>query len=404
MRILMVLDANDKRGMFRHGFFLAKAMARGGHKVTIVYIDNEESIAEEDGVTIYRIAGFIQKLWFIYSQSNIRHHGPIPDWLIVKKLRAIIRNELPEVIHVHGWVLYSVARLKREINTPVITTLHDYGFICPTKTLLNNDQVICRDTPSLVNCLRCACTYYGLIKGVLTLYGIKKHMKLLRTSIDYYVAVSKFVKERYDCQLRVHKKSSVLPNFLSDHSRCDEMDPQRIILPGDFILFVGSSSSAKGVNILIDAYQKINTDVKLVLIGVNNYDFSVLHNKQIIAIEGQPHYVVMDAWRRCRFGVVPSVWPEPCPTVALEAMSCGKALIASEVGGLRDIMVQGETGILVPPGDSETLGLAIRTLLDHPCMAEEMGVRGRLRVRQFYDMANIIRRLEKIYCGVANEL
>ena len=59
----------------------------------------------------------------------------------------------------------------------------------------------------------------------------------------------------------------------------------------------------------------------------------------------------MIGWKHCAVGVVPSVWPEPFPQVAIEAMACGKPVIASAVGGMGDMVIDGESGLLVEPGN-----------------------------------------------------
>ncbi|HPU96679.1 MAG TPA: glycosyltransferase family 4 protein [Candidatus Hydrogenedentes bacterium] len=80
---------------------------------------------------------------------------------------------------------------------------------------------------------------------------------------------------------------------------------------------------------------------------------------------------------------VPSVWEEPFGLTALEAMAIGRPVIASAVGGLRETVRHGETGLLVPPGDPVALAEAIQELLTHPERAQDMGTRGSDRVKQY---------------------
>ena len=68
-------------------------------------------------------------------------------------------------------------------------------------------------------------------------------------------------------------------------------------------------------------------------------------------------------WERCLIGLVPSTWAETVGLVALEAMRAGVPLIASRSGGLIDIVEDGSTGMLVPPGGVEELADAVRELL-----------------------------------------
>lgn len=89
--------------------------------------------------------------------------------------------------------------------------------------------------------------------------------------------------------------------------------------------------------------------------------------------------------------VVPSVWEEPFGLVAIEAMAAGRPVIAARVGGLQDIVLDGETGLLFPRGDAAALAAAIAQLLDDAPRRVAMGARGRARVEENYDWDVIIR-------------
>ncbi len=91
------------------------------------------------------------------------------------------------------------------------------------------------------------------------------------------------------------------------------------------------------------------------------------------ALGSWPHDLAIEALRRSLFTIAPSIWPEPFGLVALEAAAAGKAVIASNIGGLIDIVVDERTGILVPPGDREALGGAIERLAGDPALRERLG-------------------------------
>jgi glycosyltransferase involved in cell wall biosynthesis len=104
----------------------------------------------------------------------------------------------------------------------------------------------------------------------------------------------------------------------------------------------------------------------------------------------------MEAWRRCSVAVAPSVWPEPFGVVVLEAMTCGRPVIASRAGGLAEIVIDGETGLLVPPGDSRALATALRQLLTDQDLRQKMGLAGKHRAEEFRASA-IVPRVEEVY-------
>ena len=83
--------------------------------------------------------------------------------------------------------------------------------------------------------------------------------------------------------------------------------------------------------------------------------------------------------------VMPSLWQDALPLAVMQPMSLGLPVIASRVGGIPEMIVDGTTGILVPPGDEAALAAAIGTLLDDPARAAAFGERARERVRDTFD-------------------
>ena len=94
--------------------------------------------------------------------------------------------------------------------------------------------------------------------------------------------------------------------------------------------------------------------------------------------------------------LIPSICPDACPTVAMEAMTMGQPLIASRIGGLTDIVIDGETGCLVPPGNPQALREAVQCLLDNPVRRERMGNMAKQRVVEF-QAKSVVSRIEQVY-------
>jgi glycosyltransferase involved in cell wall biosynthesis len=94
--------------------------------------------------------------------------------------------------------------------------------------------------------------------------------------------------------------------------------------------------------------------------------------------------------------VLPSV-VEGMSNALLEAMAAGRPVVATDVGGNPEVVVDGSTGLIVPPGDADQLAAAIQKLLDAPELAAEMGAAGRLRVIEHYRIDVMTRRIEQLY-------
>ncbi|WP_436789119.1 glycosyltransferase, partial [Yinghuangia sp. YIM S10712] len=95
-------------------------------------------------------------------------------------------------------------------------------------------------------------------------------------------------------------------------------------------------------------------------------------------------------------------WYEPFGIVPLEAMACGVPVVAAAVGGLCDSVVDGRTGLLVPPRDVRGLTAALRRLAETPGLAEELGRAGAARAKAKYGWPRIARQTAQIYREVVD--
>lgn len=109
-----------------------------------------------------------------------------------------------------------------------------------------------------------------------------------------------------------------------------------------------------------------------------------------------PLYALMDIF------VMPSVLPEPLGNVTLEAMAMGLPVIASRSGGSVDLVVDGSSGFLVKPGDSEELADKLAYFLQHPQKRREMGEAGRQRQLAEFGLGRCVRRIDALYRRILN--
>jgi glycosyltransferase involved in cell wall biosynthesis len=195
----------------------------------------------------------------------------------------------------------------------------------------------------------------------------------------------------------------IIPNFIPDDVGELYDEGYRAQLPPDgYLLFVGSLTRQKGIETLLEAYAGLAVAPPLVLVGYTMPESPTSFPPNVIALKNWPHKAVMTAWRHSLAGVVPSIWPDPCPGVAMEAMATGRPVIAARIGGLPEIVADGETGLLVPPEDADALRAAMARLIADPALAARMGEAGRQRVRRFH-ASTVVGQIESVYdevCGI----
>jgi len=339
----------------------------------------------------------MQRVGGLFREQERPHAPPFPDPEVLLGLRHIIQREQPDIVHAHNWIVHSFLPLKAWSHAPLVMTLHDYSLICATKRLMHQQTAVCRG-PALRRCWHCATAHYGAMKGIPILFANRAAKLTAYKAVDLFLPVSRAVAE--GTQLASQNVAyRVLPNFLPDDlaRSCNPDHPLLTQLPQeDFLLFVGDLSRDKGVEILLQAYARMKRLIPLVLIGRPvNVPLSGL-SAEIHVLENWPHEAVLAAWQRCTLAIVPSIWPDPCPTVAMEAMGMGRPVVASRIGGLVDIVRDGETGLLVTPGDPMALQEAIDNLLDDNEHRMSMSFMAQQRIVEF-QARTVVARLECLY-------
>lgn len=170
-------------------------------------------------------------------------------------------------------------------------------------------------------------------------------------------------------------------------------------LPGSrTVLFAGRLTEEKGVHLLLRAAPLIRrANVRLLVVGEGPLEREVAEAGHRGDLEWRGSVDdVGPFYRECDAVVVPSL-AEGQSLVALEAMASARPVVAAAVGGLLEVVRDGETGILAPPGDPAALAAAAIRLLDAPERAAEMGLAGRRRVEDAYKEEAMIARLTALY-------
>jgi starch synthase len=176
-----------------------------------------------------------------------------------------------------------------------------------------------------------------------------------------------------------------------------------------YVLFVGRVTRQKGLPVLLRAAARLDPGAQLVLCAgqADTPDLAAevdglvarltTDREGVLLISGMlAKHEVIQLLSHARVFACPSVY-EPLGIVNLEAMACGAAVVASRVGGIPEVVADGETGLLVPPGDPAALAAALNELVADPARAEAMGQAGRKRAVAEFGWATIAAQTVALY-------
>jgi len=307
---------------------------------------------------------------------------------VASSLRKHIAHEQPDLIHGHniyGRLTTAALDAAHDLGTPSVMTLHDYKLICPSYLLMRNDHV----------CVLCAKgnAFYCLLKRchkgsfiASTVYVAEAYFTRLFKkyhNVRFFICPSRFLLEIHKQNGIAAEKLVYVPNAINVAGFTPQYEG------GGYALFAGRLSREKGVQTLLKAIQHLDIPLKIVGSGPLQTEFKTLaqdQNLKNITFEGYRSGEQLETlFQNAAFLVFPSEWYENAPMTILEAYGYGKPVIGANIGGIPEMIVDGETGLLFPPGDAENLREKINQLWSNPARTAAMGKNARRRVEQMYN-------------------
>jgi L-malate glycosyltransferase len=285
---------------------------------------------------------------------------PASDLGALRGLRQAAREWRPDLVHAHG-VKAALLALGSRLpgRPPVVVTFHNL--------------------------------WHG---GPLTL-----PLRLVTLRAAAAVAVSEAVREHLAAHGIRPRELAVIPNGLdlAAFSAGPPPPPDRPFTAA----FLGRLTEEKGVRVLLEAARLVPEapEVRLLVAGDGPLrpavEAEARREGSRLEYLGHQHDV-RSIYHAADAVLMPSL-SEGHPLTALEAMACGLPLVASRIGGLAEIVVEEETGLLVPPGDSAALADAVRGLASDRDRARALGAAGRRRVEAEYGVERMLERLIGVY-------
>lgn len=355
-------------------FINQKARSAGGAER---YVADTAQLLTERGCEPYLLYG-------VPGRADPDFTGLFAGAFPMVSLTRQIRDIQPDVVYVHQLDAELDMWPIREAGVPVARFFHDHRLFCPREHKYTTlGQRTCTRTIG-AGCYSCL----GVITRANTPVGIRLRTVgrvraeqaasrgIAATVVGSTYMAGHLVAHGFD-PARIH----VNPLFVRPTS-----DGAPVVRDPSLLLFVGALLRGKGLDLLLRALAVLPPSVRLRIVGDGPQPDTGLVEQ--LGLGARVEYcgrltpeAVARQYREAACVVVPSRSPETFGLVGLEALSAGTPVVATDVGGVREWLVPGRTGLLAPPGDPGALAAALAWMLDHPAEAERMGREGQAHCR-----------------------
>lgn len=294
---------------------------------------------------------------------------------VKKRLKKLIKDTKPDIayiLHHYNKLSPSIIDACKESGLPVVMRLSDFGYVCPAGHLLRNGSP-CEDCieKSLFSAIKYRCVKKSLISSAIKASAMKFHrMMKVYNKVDYIISPSTFTISKVS---KVFKNKMIhIPTFIYHN---EKYNPKL----GGYAIFVGRVEAEKGLLWAIKSFEKTKGRLKIVGASHSGHDqilkdYIKEHKMKNIEFTG-PKFGedLAKLYRGSRFMVLPVVWYENMPNVALESMSFSKPIVTSDIGSMKEIVMDGYNGLLVSPNDVNGLKEKISLLFRDSKFCRQLG-------------------------------
>ncbi len=379
MKILLVNTRHfPGGGDSTYTFNLSELLCRNGHETAYFAMQDPRNIPDPNADLFVSNIDFRE----LNKQKSITNGVRVVSRTIYstearRKFRVLLDRFQPDIIHlqnIHSHITPSILFEAKQCKLPVVWTLHDYRMTCPNSHYINDR------TGEICEACRNGRFYNAVLKrckkGSLAASGIaafETYVHLLMgvdRQTDAYLTPSAFLKRKMVENGFREDRVFHLPLFLTQQNFWSGEED------GGYILFLGKLEAIKGIEVLIEAARRAPN----VAVTIAGRVEEPLASRLPDILPGNAAYVglkhgqeLADLTRNALAVVVPSIWYENQPFSILEAFAAGKPVIASDLGGMTELVANRERGLLVKPGDAAGLAEAMNILAANRDFAKEMG-------------------------------
>lgn len=338
--------------------------------------DREARFLEAAGHVVHRLVRHNDEIAGVRARvATALQTAHSPDG--VAMVRDAIQKFRPDVMHVHNWFpLFSpsIHGAARTMGVATVQTLHNYRTLCANGLLMRDGHPCesCIDGSAYFGALH-RCYRGSTIGSVVAAHMVASHRRsgTWRRDVDLFLAFSEFARRTFIRGGLPSSRIMVRPNAIDDPGPPNDGARRGV-------LFVGRFVREKGLNVLLRAVQSLSVEITAIGDGPLYRDIAASAPPNLRLAGRLPLAECRRSLSKTVALVVPSLWYEGFPLMIGEAFAAGVPVIVSRIGGLAEIVRDGETGLHVTPGDPAELANAIERIISDPRAARRMGMAARL--------------------------
>lgn len=397
MKILMV-----NKFLYPHGgsetyiLDIGKQLIQMGHEVQYFGMEDEKR-------TVGNYVGS-------YTSSMDFHSGGIQKILYPfkiiystearKKIKVVLDDFKPDVVHLNNInfqltpsIIYEVRKWEKQAKQKVkiVYTAHDFQWICPNHMLMiPSTKELCFKCKNgrYGECSKNRCIHNSKLKSILgTLEAlIYKQLKTYE-KVDTIICPSHFMKEMLSTNPAIRNKLLAMHNYCTLDSFTEKEKK-------NYVLYFGRYSEEKGIEILLKVC-KMLPEISFAFAGDGPLKDQVEKLDNVRNLGFLSGDELKNVITQAKMTVVPSIWYENCPFTVIEAQKLGTPVIASDLGGIPELIEKGKTGEIFEAGNVEQLASIIKEMWSDISKCKEYSLN--CQKKAFDSLEEYCKKLLKIY-------
>ena len=349
-----------KGGSETYYFALGEALQKAGHEVIWFSMSHPDNLPCDQSEYFVDFVDYNAEVSALQKLKNAI--SSIYSTKAREKFKRLLLAERPDIVHVnniHKQITLSVLDACEECNVPVVATSHDWIYICPNYQKLRNGAVceLCQDG-NIWNCAKTGCVQGSKLRSLLATVESMFYMRTRRyNKVDLYIVPSECMASRMSAAKFTSSEIVCMRNFLADMSAA-----KKEVTEASYFIYLGRLVEEKGVRTLIRAYSKADVAQELYILGEGPLREELGDLAESLGCAERVHIVgakygdeLIEFVEKSLALVLPSEIMENCPYSIMEAMTMGKPVIGSRIGGIPELIVEEITGYCYIMGDSDSL-------------------------------------------------